>query len=455
MARAGDAAAPISDSELPGLFDHALTAPCLALAVSGGADSMALLHLVGRWRALHRPHAGVLVLTVDHGLRPESGSEASFVASAARQLGFDHRTLIWTGPKPEAGLQAAAREARYALMRDAIRSEMRVPGRTSYVSMLVTAHHADDQAETLLMRLARGSGIDGLASMKPDTMRDGVRLVRPLLQVPKSRLLATLKAASLPWLDDPSNANDRFERVRWRQVMPMLNALGLTAEALSESAKRLASAVSALETAVDAFSVTSGVDRHQGAFATLNFAKFASGHGEFRTRLLRRLISENGGSAPPAQLSEIEDLAARIATGVTGAATLGGVIIRWSDRDNKLSICREPGRFAPPPLRLTPGQSAVWDQRFVVGLEAGAVSEQMCQSEPVCVRALGAADYATLRKELSRELPSEVAATLPAFILAGQPLAVPYFSDQSNALSGPLTGDGHRVCYAHPLTATL
>jgi tRNA(Ile)-lysidine synthase len=344
-------------------------------------------------------------------------------------------------------VQAAAREARYGLMCGQLLSE--ATGRQART--LVTAHHADDQAETVLMRLARGSGVDGLAAMRPTTLINGVSVVRPLLTVTKARLLATLKAGQHIWCDDPSNADDRFERVRWRAETRNLAALGVTSEALSETARRLARAQSALEASADALSLHCNENHHGGAYTALDFEPFIGAHNELRIRVLRRLIGFNGGGSPAAQLSEVESLSSRIETTASGAATLGGALVRWSRENNALTVGRELSRIAPP-IRLMPGQCLLWDQRFRVGIIDDHASHALCQSGPLTVRALGVADYATVRKQLRQELPSEVAATLPAFIFGQDQLLVPYFSDQSTDLAGPVGASGHRLCFATAVT---
>src|SRR5262249_20106992 len=180
--------------------------PHLAVAVSGGRDSMALALLVAAWA--ERRGGRVTAITVDHGLRPEAAAEARQVGRWLRAHGITHRTLRWRPPAGAlpGGLQAAARAGRYA-----------PPcgwGRPRGVLHLALAHQQEDQAETLLLRLARGSGLDGLAAMAPIAERMGVRLLRPLLSVPRARLRATLVAAPQPWIDDPSNENPAHARIR-------------------------------------------------------------------------------------------------------------------------------------------------------------------------------------------------------------------------------------------------
>ncbi|MBF0335348.1 MAG: tRNA lysidine(34) synthetase TilS, partial [Alphaproteobacteria bacterium] len=184
--------------------------PAIAVALSGGADSMALALLADRWAAAR---GGVAhALTVDHRLRPESGAEAAQVAAWMASLGIGHHILARMGERPVGDLQAAARAARHALLEDWCRARG--------VPHLLLAHHREDQAETLLLRLARGSGLDGLAAMAPIAERPFARLLRPLLDVPRARLEATLERAGQSWIDDPSNADRAYARVRLRGLMP-------------------------------------------------------------------------------------------------------------------------------------------------------------------------------------------------------------------------------------------
>ncbi len=187
-------------------FEPFERAPVVAVAVSGGRDSLALALLARQWTVAR---GGRLVgLIVDHALRPESPSEAATTAALLGRHGCDAEILRWSGAKPHAGLQEAARAARYRLLREACRRQG--------ILHLLVAHHADDQAETLIMRAARQSGPDGLAGMSAAVELAEVRVLRPLLGVPRSRLTAMLNACGVPWLDDPSNADPRFERARMR-----------------------------------------------------------------------------------------------------------------------------------------------------------------------------------------------------------------------------------------------
>ncbi len=210
----------------------------LALAVSGGPDSIALLHFAASCAAAARlrdaPFPRLAVATVDHGLRSGSRIEAERVVAAAARLGLDALLLTWEGEKPASRLQEEARRHRYALLVDG--------ARRLGASHLATAHTLDDQAETLLFRMARGSGLAGLAGMKRITRREGLHHVRPFLGIAKARLVAACRANGWAYVDDPSNQDPRFARTRWRALLPALATEGLDAERFGVLARRLAEA---------------------------------------------------------------------------------------------------------------------------------------------------------------------------------------------------------------------
>ncbi len=291
-----DAAEPVRDEEIGALFAPLASFPIAILAVSGGADSVALMHLASRWAQQHSRRTKLLVATVDHALRGGSRAEADWVGSQARALGLDHETLTWVGDKPSSGIQDAAREARYRLLAARARS-FDPPGRVA----IVTAHTEDDQAETLLMRLARGSGLDGLTAMSDGrALDDQCVLLRPLLGVSGARLRATLRAAKLEWLEDPSNDADRFERVRLRKARAALAGVGLTNDKIALSARRLGRAQAALDAGVRALQEATRLDQHGGAFASFDHAGWLAAPEELRLRLLaasHRVLRRSGRAA--------------------------------------------------------------------------------------------------------------------------------------------------------------
>jgi len=333
----------------------------VALAVSGGADSTALMWLAARAAAAGAVRARLTVLTVDHGLRPGAGDEALAVAGWAEALGLPAVALSWTGPKPETGVQAAAREARYRLM-DAWR-------RANGAGAIVTAHTMDDQAETLLMRLARGSGLHGLAAMRP-LQHEPWPILRPLLDVPRVRLLATLEAAGHPWIDDPSNDDPRFERVRLRALRPALAELGLTGARVALAARRLARADAALEE-MTAQALRRLVDTDPLGVLSLSADGLMTLPPEVRVRVLQAAIGRAGGHPGPGDLAAAETLEDWIASGAPGVRTLRGA--RAERRGKALILCREPGRMPGAPQPVDPARPILFDQRFEMDVDGGSL----------------------------------------------------------------------------------
>ncbi|HEX2842436.1 tRNA lysidine(34) synthetase TilS [Hyphomicrobium sp.] len=416
----------VQDGDLDQLFAPLTAFNRIVLAVSGGPDSMALMHLVARWARLGRAPGGLSfdVATVDHGLRLGSSREADWVAERAKELGFTHTTLVWSGAKPDTGIQAQAREARYALLV--------AHARKSAPAAIVTAHTSDDQAETVLMRLGRGSGLDGLSGMavgRPLLPDGSVQLVRPLLGVSKESLKATLTQAACAWLDDPSNERTDFERVRLRAAQAHMAALGLSNEKLALSAARLTRARDALEKLTDD-RLASLVDLHNGVFASLSRGAWEREPAEIRVRLLARLLGAFGGGAKPAQLSQVEALEAAMANGRPMAQTLGGCIV--SQGRTTLRLYREPGHHDLPEFPLGPGQEALWDWRFRVRYDASEGGEDPLPPV-VSVRPLGLSAYATLRGSLPSNArpPALAAAGLPSIWAGQRLLAAPALSGGS------------------------
>ncbi len=272
---------PVSAAEAAALFAGLSGDAGLLVAVSGGPDSVALLALLAEWaKAEGRPVP--LAATVDHGLREASRHEAESVGALCERLGVPHAILTWDHPKPRSGIQQAARMARYRLLS----AEARRRG----AATLLTAHTLDDQAETILMRMAHGSGPAGLGGMRERTRRDGVVLARPLLGIAKSRLVATVRARGLPFIEDPSNADPRFERVRWRSLMPELAEAGLSAARLGRLAARLRRIDEALSRRAGELAAELVVPEASGGLS-LDFARIAQEPEEIGLRLLAHAVA--------------------------------------------------------------------------------------------------------------------------------------------------------------------
>jgi tRNA(Ile)-lysidine synthase len=337
-------------------FEPFETEPLVAVAVSGGGDSLALCLLADAWSQAHGGR--VIALTVDHGLRPDSGDEARQVADWVSALGIEHHILRWTGAKPATRLQQAAREARYQLLR----SWCGVRG----VLHLLVAHTLEDQAETVLLRREAGSGSHGLAGMSACVETAETRILRPLLGVPRARLRATLEAAGQDWIEDPSNRDARFARVRMRQAL-----LGRPEEvvAVCGKARRHGMARRSSEAAL------SGVAGRWVSLASQGHAivtvhPLGGVPTELRTRFWGGVLAAIGGRAFAPDAAATASLADWLqADGAAGSRTLGGC--RLSIRDGVALVVRE-ARNLPPPRRLRAGERLHWDGRFRIEVGEGA-----------------------------------------------------------------------------------
>jgi tRNA(Ile)-lysidine synthase len=326
---AAEPAAPVSAAEARTLFAGLNSAPALLLAVSGGPDSTALMVLAARWRAALARGPQLLAVTVDHGLRAESGREARAAKALAARLGIRHRTMRWTGPKPATGLQEAARVVRYRLLAAAAQA--------AGARHVLTAHTLDDQAETVVLRMARGSGLTGLAAMARETVLIGqagepaarrrhgagpLLLMRPLLDLPKARLIATLAAGGISFCDDPSNRDPRFTRARLRGLMPALAGEGLDARRLALLARRLRRAEATIELAVGAAAgAVSEAAWTNDDPILLDAERFIRLPAEVALRLLGRAIVYAAGELP-VRLGRLEALYDSLAESISQSGSL-------------------------------------------------------------------------------------------------------------------------------------
>jgi tRNA(Ile)-lysidine synthase len=334
---------PVSATEAQSLFSDLDHLPALLLAVSGGPDSTALMLLAARWRKTLKTKPKLIAVTVDHGLRAESKREAAAVARLARKLGIAHRTLRWRGAKPKTGLQEAARVVRYRLLAAAARK--------AKASHILTAHTRDDQAETVLIRMSRGSGIAGLAAMArlssvPGGGEGQIKLARPLLDIPKARLVATLHAAKIAFADDPSNRDPRFTRARLRGLMAELAREGLDSRRLALLALRLKRADRAVDAVVDRAVAELTRLSPAGDAIAIDAAAYSGLPAEIGLRLLGRAVDRVGDEGP-VELAKLEALktaldAAQIHGKGRFRRSLAGAIVTLAGA--RLTVERAPPR---------------------------------------------------------------------------------------------------------------
>ncbi|NWG71466.1 MAG: tRNA lysidine(34) synthetase TilS [Parvularculaceae bacterium] len=333
----------------------------ILLAVSGGSDSLALLRIA----ATASETVAFVAATVDHGLRPEAAEEAQWVARHCAEAGVPHSVLTWAGEKPASGVQEQARLARYRLLVDEALARS--------CDALMTAHTADDQAETVFMRLARGSGVRGLAGIQPTSRiavgaGEPVLVLRPLLAISRQFLREGLRHAGRRWIDDPSNEDLRYERIRVRGLLAALEEQGLLSrDALVATAIRMRLAAERQEAADHA-----AFDRYEGVLHGLGFVRLRA-TGDMPASLVGRIIRAVGaGDHEPAEADASRALAQALAA---GASTLGGAMLKREG--DALYVFREPaavlGRAGVPGLARTEipsGAPRLWDRRFIIGARA-------------------------------------------------------------------------------------
>ena len=342
----------------PGRFDR------LGVAVSGGGDSVALLHLLAAWRAEGGPD--LAAVTVDHGLRPEAEAEAEVVAVACAGLGVPHTVLRWQGWDRRGNLQDAARRARQRLIADWAAGQG--------VGAVALGHTADDQAETVLLRLARGSGVDGLSGMAAERRAEGVLWLRPLLEVRREALRDWLRVRGIGWAEDPSNGDPRFDRVKARQALAALAPLGLDVAGLLDTAARMRMAREALAQAAQTAARRLGrIDAGDVVLA----AGFAGLPEETRLRIAAHALRWIGGGDYRPRLAALRAALAAVQAGKP--ATLAGCLLL--PEAGGLRVAREPQAVAA--TIAAPG--ALWDGRW----RLQGPAPEGCE-----IRALGAAGLA-------------------------------------------------------------
>lgn len=340
-ARPDGSGAALTEAAFDAAFAGLERSGTILAAVSGGSDSTVLMHALASWRKRLVAAPRIEVATVDHGLRADSRHEAEEVAAAAGRLGLPHHLLVWSGRRPGPVSQAAARAARYRLLA--------ALSRRIDASDLVTAHTLDDQAETILMRMAAGSGLGGLAGMGRVVTRTAGRHVRPFLGFPKATLVETCRVHGWTFATDPSNADSRFARPRWRALMPELAAEGLDAHRLARMAERMARADAALADAarVALASVRLGP-------AEIDLCRLAAEPAEIGLRGFQVLLVESGADPARMRLDRLETcfdtLAAACRAGLASRRTLCGLVLTLG-RGGRLAVAAEPprrrGRRAP------------------------------------------------------------------------------------------------------------
>jgi len=415
-----DVTSPISATEFAQLLEKSLSphfsshSPKVAVAVSGGPDSMALAFCVQRWSS------STFAFIVDHGLRAESAAEARQVKDRLEKMGVQTEILHWHHDPVKGRLHEQAREARYSLLLEACRRHG--------IGSLFVAHHREDQAETILMRVAKGSGIEGMAGMASHVVRQGINILRPFLSLPKERLVATCVAAEIAFVTDPSNSSEKFARGRLRKIMPLLTAEGLSVENLLLLGARAKEASEAIDFYTKAF-LERGAKIEIGGNLSVARASLCALPRFVALRALTlclRFIHEGGYPPEPASLSTLLDNIADKTAETT--RTFYGCIVSWGNE--KLSILREPSA-ATQTLSLSGGQTLLWDKRWLV-------SAQRDVTQTYSLRALGNPTHEVLDRlapKLRHLVPQgRVRASLPALWMGESLEAIPSFEEKGSFL---------------------
>lgn len=406
----------VSQRSLPSEFAR-LVSPYLeiasekiAIAVSGGADSMALCLLADQWAKANGRR--IVALTVNHGLRENAKDEAFTVADwlAAREI--EHHILTWLGDKPKTGIQAAARQARYALMAGWCTE--------NEVAILMTAHHLEDQIETFLLRMERGSGIDGLACMAEISKIEEITLYRPLLGISKHRLREYLNDLEQNWIEDPSNQNPVYRRTKMRKLVEQLEEGGLDAKRIAPLVEHFAELRGRLAEVVSVF-FENTVSIFPEGYASTRQDVFRKLPDPIIERILVQFTSMIGAKPYPPRNDRLKRAVQQIRKKQFKGFTLGGC--RYFLKNHEIMICREMRGL--PAVRVAAGDHLIWADMYEIEIQGPkrGVAE---------LAALGKKGWAEIVRKMpelkENSLIYPIRLTLPALFDAQGVLEVPHLN---------------------------
>ena len=330
----------------------------IAVAVSGGIDSMALVLLAKKFMDTMVEGAKLTAITVDHGLRPSSTKEAKFVGKVMAQHGIWHRTLTWDGEKPEFNIEAVARKKRYELLTGFCKE--------NGIKCLLVGHHAGDQAENFLIRLFRGSGIDGLASMKHENEINGIKILRPLLDVKKEELKDYLVKSGVKWIEDESNEDEKYLRNKIRKFLGELKDKDAIIERVNSAVNSIAKAKDIIKTELirESKSIVKYFDE---GYVELNAKKLSELDEELGLRLLAWVLMEISGNPYKPRFEKLKRIYDKIvANKLSKATTFYGCVLEAQDGDlGKIIIYREKNAIKNELASIGNGEF-LWDNRFIV-----------------------------------------------------------------------------------------
>ena len=361
----------------------------LGVAVSGGSDSLSLLYLINAWS--NQKKLKIIILTVDHNLRNGSADEALYVGKLCNNLGLQHKTLLWGHEDIKGNLSANAREARYKLMQDFL----------PFGAILITGHTLDDQAETFLMRLRRGSGVDGLASMADQTNlsfgNDEMTIFRPLLDFERQTLRNVLKFYEVDWIEDPTNNDKSFERVRVRDLLARFVEIGIDKNTLSRTAFLMQSAKTALNHfAFDCYEKFGSCDHGDVVF---DFDEFSKQPLDIKRRLIAAAQKWISNQKYRPRLSQVDALINSLDQKITfsGSGTICYV------HGNNIKITREVNSCVN---EVGASNGVIFDQRWKL------VTSENCKD--FTIKCLGESGYTLLDPDVRKKIPYKTIIALPA-----------------------------------------
>ena len=384
----------------------------VAVAVSGGIDSMALVLLAEIWAK--KNGYGIVALTVDHGLRKESKQEAKTVKSWLKKHNIEHHIL--TNRKktiPQNNLMEYAREVRYELISKWCKKNK--------VLELLVAHHAEDQAETFLLRLERGSGVDGLSAMHPESRLHGIRIIRPLLEINKSFLIEYLKSRNQKWIEDPTNYNEKYKRNSLRAALAKISAYepALT-QRINKTAKNMSRARQALEQVAEKYQRES-IDFFPSGYAIADLKILRDLPEEITLRILKSTLHRISKTESYLRLDELERLYSKIIgnKNFTGCTLWGCKIMPYKSQN--ILIMREYAAISKL-SSINRGEEIIWDKRFIVSLHKESYITHLN------IKILKKSEFSDFFKSLSEIEQKRIAKLIPKDVIE----TIPFFVTKSN-----------------------
>ena len=378
----------------------------LGVAVSGGSDSLSLLYLINSWS--NKKNLKIVILTVDHNLRNGSADEALYVGELCNKLGLIHKTLFWDHEDIEGNLSASAREARYRLMQNSIPSD----------AILITGHTLDDQAETFLMRLRRGSGVDGLASMAEQSYlsfgNDGITIFRPLLDFERQTLRKVLKFCKVDWIEDPTNNDQSFERVRVRDLLARFVEIGIDKNTIGRTALLMQSAKTALNHfASDCYEKFGSCDNGDIIF---DFSEFSKQPLDVKRRLISAAQKWISNQKYRPRLSQVDALINSIDEKVTFSGS--GTICYF--HNNSIRITREANACV---CEIEASNDVIFDRRWKL------IALENCKD--LTIKCLGEDGYTLLEPGIRKKIPYKTIIALPALFNDNNLINFPFIDPES------------------------